>query len=462
MVNDYTKQKTKNLILEYPRASELHEPEFALYPQMVEINTADYYNGRYYLRFTKSHSREEAGQQNKAKVMKIDDLVASLWQKRELAADDKIGIAALIGSTGSGKTTLTRGIARQALSILNNENEGMRIDQQQRMVHYIHLKDIAGDMHMKPSKFLFDGIYKTELEEERAFKWLVEHQMNAVLIFDGFNEATWDVNVESQQKIGKFEKANTWAIMYNILTRDILPHVRIFIASLEFKVFELPVMARPERVYAMNGFTPEDAQRLFTSVIRENGENLWRNIEMLSPQVLQLLSIPVFVYLAAIVMARDPSKPPPTTVTKLYDRIFLCLESVEDLRNHDQILSVINRLKAMAFQGMKEGRDVFKETDLKVFALSAKEVQDLMTKVPGDNLLSRHLMQGNFNFYFCHQSIQEFLAASFVAEMEFGEFCRFNDERLHDSRWSVVRRFVAGIVFLKSPNGLHEGKSFIL
>lgn len=46
------------------------------------------------------------------------------------------------------------------------------------------------------------------------------------------------------------------------------------------------------------------------------------------------------------------------------------------------------------------------ETDMKLFGVSSEEVQDLITKVPGNNVLGQHLLQGDFKFFFCRQSMQ--------------------------------------------------------
>ena len=229
-------------------------------------------------------------------------------------------------------------------------------------------------------------------------------------------------------------------------------------ASREFKVSELPAEARPQDIITLTGLTLQDAYKLFTFLLCENGQRLWEKIEIMSPRLLQLVSVPVFLILIAVVMGIDPDRPPPSTVTELYSRIMLVLQSVENIRNRKEILSIINKLKAMAFEGMKDGRVVFYKSDLDRFGVSADEVQDLMTKVPGNNLFSRHLMEGDFTFFFCHQSMQEFLAASFISEMELEMFSRFNGQHLHEKRWSVVRRFVTGIVYMKSNNDLHSGE----
>lgn len=178
----------------------------------------------------------------------------------------------------------------------------------------------------------------------------------------------------------------------------------------------------------------------------------------MSPRLLNLVSVPVFLILTAVVMSRDPTRPPPTTVTELYTRIIAALRGVENIRKRDKIDKIIIKLKALAYRGMKEGRVVFYEDDLLKFGVSIEEVQDLMMKVPGNNLLSRHLIEGDFIFFFCHQSIQEFFAASFIAHMTSWKFSQFNEKHLHEKRWSVVRRFVFGLVYDKSTDDLDKCK----
>lgn len=55
-------------------------------------------------------------------------------------------------------------------------------------------------------------------------------------------------------------------------------------------------------------------------------------------------------------------------------------------------------------------------------------------------------MEGHYRLFFCHQSIQEMLTALCIIEKDLEEFQQFVCNKLHQSKWSVVRRFVCGVL----------------
>ena len=53
----------------------------------------------------------------------------------------------------------------------------------------------------------------------------------------------------------------------------------------------------------------------------------------------------------------------------------------------------------------------FDEAFLKTYGLRGSEVSDLMPKVPSENVISHRLLEKDYFCFFCHQSMEEFLAA---------------------------------------------------
>lgn len=480
-MNENTKRITAVKITEDIGSITLHEPDFKVYPQMRkvkgyfegsyeqwqdnEIETkAGGFFGRYKKTLLKNQTRREVGFLYKIRKedepITLEKLLKSITVKRQNSSGIS-EVTAFAASAGSGKSTLLRRLACESIDVCQKygqaEVSGIS-GSHLKMIHYIEMKNIKQQDKLKPSQFLFGGLYKTEAEEDEAYCWLQEHQSEVILFLDGLDQASWTVNKSCHRKIQSFENANTAEIMYNILSRNILPRVKIVMASREFKISELPADARPKDIISLVGLKRVDAETLFKSLIGDRRDDIWGNIEKLSPRLLNLISVPVFLVLTAVVMTKDPTNRPPVTITELYNKILLSLRRVETIQERDQILGVIDKLKALAHQGMVEGRVVFYDTDLARFGLATQDVRDLMIKVPGSSLLSRHLLEGDFVFFFCHQSLQEFLSASFVAEMGILKFVAFNTNHLHEYRWSVVRTFLSGIIHDESTTELHKGE----
>lgn len=476
-VNEQTSQSIKAKIVENFEDENLCEPEFKVYPQMRKVK--NFFKGGFEKprdererkkgKKERSQMRKEIGfyyqgEQDKDEIITKDELVKEITKKTTDNSGKK-PVTAVVASAGSGKTTLLRRVADEVLNscpVFSLSKETKVIKSHLKMVYYMDMKHMKFDGKLKPSQFLFDGSYKTEREIDDAYEWLLKKQHDAILFFDGLDQATFEIDESSERRLKPFQEGTASEIMYNILSRNLLPDTKVVIASREFKVSELPAEARPREIISLVGFKRDDAQKLFVALIKDQGYKIWDDIKRLSPRLLNILSVPVFLVLAAAIMAGNSTDPPPTTITELYNRIMTSLGRLETIKERRQIFDIVQKMKEMAHQGMLDGRIVFRKDDLETFGLTVKDARDLMIMIPGNKFLTRYLFEGDFEFYFCHQSLQEFLSASFIAEMDFDMFSAFNESHLHKSRWSIVRTFVSGIIHDSEASEIHTGLLFFV
>lgn len=243
----------------------LNEPDFKIYPQMnkvkgyfegsyeewqdseIEIKEKGFF-GRTKQRLLRNQIRREIGFQYKNRKedepITIEKFVRSISTKQN--PTQVTSVTAVIASAGSGKSTLLRRIASESVDACQGSKHAGEFTSQQtrlKMIHYIEMKNIPQLDNMKPSQFLFGGLYKTETDEENAYQWLQEHQSEAILFLDGLDQASWTINKSCNRKIRPYGKANTAEIMYNLLSRNILPHVKIVIASIQ-RVYDIRITRR--------------------------------------------------------------------------------------------------------------------------------------------------------------------------------------------------------------------------
>ena len=73
-----------------------------------------------------------------------------------------------------------------------------------------------------------------------------------------------------------------------------------------------------------------------------------------------------------------------------------------------------------------------------------------MSKVPPDSTLPNRILEEDFLYFFCHQSMQEFLAACFIAEMKLKKFKSFTAIEIMGEKafeyWAVVIQYLSGII----------------
>nr|XP_039255371.1 uncharacterized protein LOC120332233 [Styela clava] len=124
--------------------------------------------------------------------------------------------------------------------------------------------------------------------------------------------------------------------------------------------------------------------------------------------------------------------------------IFQILTESEHIRDKVNIAGILNKLKKIAFTGTSEKRVVFESKELQDSGIDTKTIRDIVVKVPGSSMFRQNLLDGQYRFFFSHQTIQEILAALYVCEMNLPEFEDFVQHHLHLDHWSVVRRFLCG------------------
>lgn len=417
-------------------------------------------------RIVKSQTREEIGfhclERNDDKTITVEQLMESLTQKVDSLSEKTTPITAIVASAGSGKTTLVKRIARKCVKRCSGrpkqedkETPAAQDEIHHKMIHFMEAKNIKYKERTDVSSFLFGGMYSNKADEKKAYNWLIDHQSEAILFIDGLDQAAWiSAPTSTQREFAPFDECNSAEIIHNLFSRKLLPQLKIVIASRGFKMSELPAETHPDEIVTLVGFRKADAEKLFVSLIGDKGKEMWGKIENTAQRLLSIVSVPVFLVLTAGLIAIDTERPPPVTVTELYNRIFLNIWSrvKSQEKNTQKKEQIMKKVKKLAHQGMMEGRVVFYEEDLKMFGLSNEDVQYLMIKVP-----SRSVFESDFIYVFSHQSLQEFLSASYIAEMKYTEFFRFIEKHLYEKRWSVVCTFVSGIIHDNSLPALQQG-----
>lgn len=217
-------------------------------------------------------------------------------------------------------------------------------------------------------------------------------------------------------------------------------------------------------VIGLAGLTIEDRRQVFIQLVGPDGDDLWNLLLSRSPSVVLLCSVPLFLVFIAIVYKSNPTNPPSTMSGVMISILEIFLQS-EHTREREHIIQTIEKLRALSFESMKQGKILFTVDDLKEFDLLPKSVCDLVAYVPGKTVLGQYLMEGHYRLYFCHQSIQEMLAALSIIESDLSSFQLFVEENLHKPHWSIVRRFVCGVLlnhetFTNADNIIPEGILF--
>ncbi|XP_039258506.2 uncharacterized protein LOC120335072 [Styela clava] len=382
----------------------------------------------------------------------------------EQISDESCNYIAITGQAGSGKTTIMKRVSRSVVVANELVKKARRAKgtfsqlfrrkkRQFRFVHHFGFKDMPVSNATRPEKalspcdLLFGKIAPgfKNLEVEEGYKWVIEHDYECIFFFDGLDQAMWNLH-GNHNKMNYFDKSSTATIMYNILTRNLFPRAKIVISSREHKIASLPLELRPPFITALAGLDPEDIKKLFVSVLGETGEESWNKLTVQSPSLIQFSSVPLFLLLNAIVHKFNPAYQPDTMTDVMIQILHIFMRS-DHAQERENMKQNIQKLMKMSFEGTKEKRVIFTIDDLKKVGLHSDEVRDLIIKVPGNNMLSQHLMEGDNLMFFSHQILQEILASLYIANMDLATFKSFITEEIYNDHWSVVLRLLCGIIF---------------
>ena len=389
----------------------------------------------------------------------------------------------VIGGAGFGKTTELKKLARKLVNT-NCSKEYPPNREEPPVVHFIDIKKIRS----KPSTTLYNILFEHDIEHvddrKRLFEWFKNNQSKVIILLDGLDQSLWNTD-EVHGEVPDWEEASTGALMYNLLSGNILPDVTVVMTSRENAMTTLPEKARPKIIVALKGLKKDDAIKLFSELLHDESDITHQNIKNLD-----IITIPIYTIFTAVVCkyCAGRKEKTPEYVTGLLAKIFeifiknkceqMRKKAYEDThKTSEQILlenvEVLHKIMKMAYEGMKEGRMTFEEKHLNQCELTVDQVADLMRKVPGGSI---NFFEGVEILIFSHQTLQEFLSACYISKIDqsFRSMIRRRDfksiVRRHfvgywdRSHWITVIQYLYGIIFnseVKFDQGLHKGRYFL-
>ena len=321
-------------------------------------------------------------------------------------------------------------------------------------------------------ELLADSEYSAPLNDE-DWNYILENPSKVLLIFDGVDEMKFKKNIakysDSDQPNDVTAKMSVPVLFNKIASGKLLggatvltttrPNAVSFVKHLKF-----------DRTVEILGFTSEQVEdyvNKFTADEQEGtGRTIWQHISS-NLNIFSLCYVPVncFIICTCLLhvlqtLKRNVSTLLPTKLTDIYSiaikmfyfkhsrnykqyqgRADLIRETFDNLP--DGVKADFERLGEIAFTGIKEGRRIFESKEVE-----GSEDCCLLHRLPdlcasADSPFEKAKAQ----FCFMHLTIQEFLAAKYVADnMNEEELREFVHYRITQGAWHVVLQFVAGLL----------------
>ncbi|CAK8680972.1 unnamed protein product [Clavelina lepadiformis] len=349
--------------------------------------------------------------------------------------DQKDKFISIVASAGSGKTVFSLRLAK-AFSLLKR--------------FCIHLKfmDANYEQPLTLRQLLLDNMFPGHSEEfySTCFSWMQKNTDKIVLILDGLDQAQYSLEKISP-KINYNACVPVKDLVFNLCRKHFFPNSLLIITSRPHAVLYLPELARPQVTYALGDLSLEDTKKLFLAFA---DEDLWRKINATSSQMLSMCRNPL-MFQMIISSNTGPSEDigDASTPTRLFATVMKNLTYSHNFQFPETMDELARKLQVLAFAATKHGKVVLTAKELRDEGVDPTTIHDIVVQLHCHRSpINSRLFEGNTKFFFCHQTFQEHLTASYVVYgMPVEEFQDFVETSLFQEHWTVVRRFVCGLLF---------------
>ena len=349
-----------------------------------------------------------------------------------LNTENKSKYVALIGYPGSGKTTCSKRLAKS--------NDYL-------CFHLYFMRLTYGDQTLTLQQLLLDYAFPDLSRQKCAlvFQWVKDNQSKVAIIIDGYDQAEWELNKKAPRQ-GYDTPQRIENLVSCLCNRHFLPQSRLVITSRPHSIISMPPSLRPDLTLFLRDLTFKDMKTLFFTFAQDQANVLWNQIHTAAPQLISFCLNPMMLQFCLQASLRPSKKVGEiTTVTRIFATV------IENLRRCDNVTIDIQRitkqLAKIAFDATKNCTVLITVAQLQNEKLAVSDVQDLVIAVQGYLGITSRVFEGDTKLYFSHQSLQEyFTAMHIVKELPFADFYDVIEQDLFTSRWSMVRKFVCGLL----------------
>ena len=309
----------------------------------------------------------------------------------------------LIGPAGAGKTTLSK---RCVLSTFNCSRYALFIPLM--IVHPRQKIDLKYLLISLGLRYFSSGFSFSENQTDEALAWLLSNQHEVTLVLDGLDQARFEItSIKDLSNVDVYKKYLPSELIFLILSRKILPDVRLILTSRPHSVLNFSEIIQPNFVLYLDDLSETDMRKLMSFYVHTGDvDQIVSKLQEKSPRVQQLIYCPLFLRLFAMLVnlsGLDEIWTIVQSTASLFDELFRRLQDCAHNGGEIEDTNVMSKIIELAYKKTMQRSVVIDQNDLSDLRIDPNDIQDLAIGVHGD---SNSALIGPSLFYFAHQSIQ--------------------------------------------------------
>lgn len=395
---------------------------------------------------------------------------SSLGRLSSSKEEEFVRLVSLTGFEGYGKTILMKRYADMASGKVMNVNELTETGVKRwhpfarkdvfKFVHYIDLRDLPTEGEYTVDELLFQILIKdlTPNEAEVGYRWLQVYKKSMLFIIDSVNDL--DVFPEEVRRhVAYSEKASPQAIMYNLLTGNILPKAHVLMSSSVMNATHITDALSPDRVYVLSGFDRNDIKTYLAKnakVFKILTDGAYDNLFASS-------KVPLGMFYSSNAL-RDDEYRLDSLLSAISHYVRTAVKGGKQATTQSN--EILSKLKRASFQCSLQGDEVIQES-VSSMSLSSKDLSDCrlfveksLGRIEADETMIRWIK----TFTFGHVTIREYLSALHLAEADMDAFTKFTNENFGTAGFDFQQKSLYGLLFsyanLEYAKDLVTGKNF--
>ena len=351
----------------------------------------------------------------------------------------------IIGQPGMGKTTFTE-------TLLKDYAKDHKL-YDSKLVFYLKFRNIDYNRESNILQFLLQRFDKDKVYD--ALLDRLESSSETLIIMDGLDEAKIDWSKQDFSEINIRNKNTAEVFIKNILNGTALSKAKKLITSRPRQLNSLSDDFRPKFCVNITGFDQKAQKQICEDVCGDKSDDVFSYVQD-RPDLSAYCHVPfncMLVMTSVYRLKTDTSQSSdgflPCTLTDIFTAVLYHFLKSRHYRKHHQGKSMCEKIANFAWDGFKEHKICFDESDIEKADLKEHDLKNMFIAIAKKRHLKLACVTKKFT-YFSHLMMQEFFVALkllFFMPIEELEnlFSSDHQSPLGDARFETVVKFMFGL-----------------